>query len=466
MQVQSDTSINNYWTSNNAQAIVESLIDPLLIIDEHGLIIEVNSYVEDLFGYSRDELIGHMTITQLIPILNLDNEDSRLKYFEKSFITTGLRKSLHDQKNNHVEIDVSLTGLSDKDNMGTSTTNAHGIYIVSVRDITRQLTEMEWSKSRYLTEFKEIKCIGKGGFGSVYLAKNKLDEQVYAIKKIPLQCHPQDYIECMNLMDSEDDKLNENYDNGCSSGCGDLNKEYIGDYNHTKEDKKIVENMKSTLTLDDLRVIREVKNFAKFKSHPNVVRYYASWVEPVLLNGDLQEMSSDSKINSPQRSQEVFDSPPEQFQHNPSVDVINERNIHNDHYSIYDSINLSPMDTSPNNTQQDHIEIINKNSSIYSNIQNKNNDYRFNNQNKNFINNNNNNSKSKVKTHFEKEDEDFDIFGNGPSDLRMVTSLPKNFVDSNKNLNKNQRKFWILCLLLLNLILPLIINKHHIYHHL
>lgn len=74
MQVQSDTSINNYWTSNNAQAIVESLIDPLLIIDEHGLIIEVNSYVEDLFGYSRDELIGHMTITQLIPILNLDNE--------------------------------------------------------------------------------------------------------------------------------------------------------------------------------------------------------------------------------------------------------------------------------------------------------------------------------------------------------------------------------------------------------
>jgi len=48
MQVQSDTSINNYWTSNNAQAIVESLIDPLLIIDEHGLIIEVNSYVEDL----------------------------------------------------------------------------------------------------------------------------------------------------------------------------------------------------------------------------------------------------------------------------------------------------------------------------------------------------------------------------------------------------------------------------------
>lgn len=38
--------------------------------------------------------------------------------------------------------------------MGTSTTNAHGIYIVSVRDITRQLTEMEWSKSRYLTEFK------------------------------------------------------------------------------------------------------------------------------------------------------------------------------------------------------------------------------------------------------------------------------------------------------------------------
>ena len=70
----SDISIKNYWSSNNAQAIVESLVDPLLILDEHGIIIEVNSYAEELFEYSREELIGKINISHLIPHLNLENE--------------------------------------------------------------------------------------------------------------------------------------------------------------------------------------------------------------------------------------------------------------------------------------------------------------------------------------------------------------------------------------------------------
>ncbi|KAL4234787.1 Eukaryotic translation initiation factor 2-alpha kinase [Mactra antiquata] len=38
--------------------------------------------------------------------------------------------------------------------------------------------------SRYLTEFVEIEKIGKGGFGSVYKSQNKLDGNLYAIKKV------------------------------------------------------------------------------------------------------------------------------------------------------------------------------------------------------------------------------------------------------------------------------------------
>jgi PAS domain S-box-containing protein len=436
MQVQSqkliessESSIKNLWSSTNAQAILDSLVDPLFILDENGVIIEVNSYAEELFEYSRDELIGHINISQLIPILNLDKEETLSKYIEKSVITTGVRKSLRDQKND-LEIDVSLSCYYNKDVISTSSTNITGIYLVSVRDVTRQLTEMEWSKSRYQTEFKEIKCIGKGGFGSVYLAKNKLDEQIYAIKKIPLQCHPQDYIECMNLIDTKD-KLNEEYDSGCSSGCNELNSEGKENDYYKSDDKKIVENMKSTLTLDDLRVIREVKNFAKFRSHPNVVRYYASWVEPVLLNENLEEIS-DSKINSEQRSQEIFDSPPVEPLHpNTTVDMRNNPNTQNEHYSIYDSINLSPMDNSPNSFQQDQIELINTNFIST----NQNNDYRNTNQNR--IQNQNYNFNTKTKTHLETEEEDFDIFGNGPTDLKMMTSIPQNFVNSNKSNNIN-----------------------------
>jgi serine/threonine protein kinase len=40
--------------------------------------------------------------------------------------------------------------------------------------------------SRYKSDFIEIERIGKGGFGSVYKAINKLDQVCYAIKKIPV----------------------------------------------------------------------------------------------------------------------------------------------------------------------------------------------------------------------------------------------------------------------------------------
>ncbi len=42
------------------------------------------------------------------------------------------------------------------------------------------------SSSRYSEEFEEIDIIGKGGFGSVYDVRNKLDGKHYAIKKINL----------------------------------------------------------------------------------------------------------------------------------------------------------------------------------------------------------------------------------------------------------------------------------------
>ncbi|XP_022098322.1 eukaryotic translation initiation factor 2-alpha kinase 3-like [Acanthaster planci] len=41
-------------------------------------------------------------------------------------------------------------------------------------------------KSRYLTDFEHQQCLGKGGFGIVFEAKNKVDENSYAIKRICL----------------------------------------------------------------------------------------------------------------------------------------------------------------------------------------------------------------------------------------------------------------------------------------
>lgn len=41
-------------------------------------------------------------------------------------------------------------------------------------------------KSRYLTDFDPVDCLGKGGYGIVFEAKNKIDDCNYAIKRIAL----------------------------------------------------------------------------------------------------------------------------------------------------------------------------------------------------------------------------------------------------------------------------------------
>ncbi|XP_076248743.1 eukaryotic translation initiation factor 2-alpha kinase isoform X2 [Calliopsis andreniformis] len=75
-------------------------------------------------------------------------------------------------------------------------------------------------KSRYLTDFEPVDCLGKGGYGVVFEAKNKIDDCNYAIKRIALP-----------------------------------NSQYSRE-----------------------RVMREVKALAKL-DHQNIVRYFNAWLE-------------------------------------------------------------------------------------------------------------------------------------------------------------------------------------------
>ncbi|XP_011867892.1 PREDICTED: eukaryotic translation initiation factor 2-alpha kinase-like [Vollenhovia emeryi] len=75
-------------------------------------------------------------------------------------------------------------------------------------------------KSHYLTDFEPVNCLGKGGYGVVFEARNKIDDCNYAIKRIALS----------NSQDSRD------------------------------------------------RVLREVKALAKLDHH-NIVRYFHAWLE-------------------------------------------------------------------------------------------------------------------------------------------------------------------------------------------
>ncbi|XP_065268131.1 eukaryotic translation initiation factor 2-alpha kinase 1 [Emys orbicularis] len=81
----------------------------------------------------------------------------------------------------------------------------------------------EAQTSRYLNEFDEIARLGKGGYGTVYKVRNKLDGQLYAIKK--------------NLI-------------------------------------------KKATKRDCMKVLREVKVLAGLQ-HPNIVGYHTAWIEHV-----------------------------------------------------------------------------------------------------------------------------------------------------------------------------------------
>jgi serine/threonine protein kinase len=91
---------------------------------------------------------------------------------------------------------------------------------------TLQKIAMNVSCNRWKNEFAEHEEIGKGGFASVFKAKNYFDENLYAVKRIKLR----------------------------------------------------VRNMKGKIDEELERVLNESKFLARV-NHPNVLRYYNSWLE-------------------------------------------------------------------------------------------------------------------------------------------------------------------------------------------
>ncbi|KAJ2559337.1 hypothetical protein EV175_000391 [Coemansia sp. RSA 1933] len=77
----------------------------------------------------------------------------------------------------------------------------------------------DMQRSRYHDDFIQLRCLGKGGFGKVYEVRNKLDGRRYAVKQIKIK--------------------------------GEITAE---------------------------KTLREIKTLAHL-DHPNIVRYYSSWIE-------------------------------------------------------------------------------------------------------------------------------------------------------------------------------------------
>ncbi|KAJ2247520.1 hypothetical protein GGH97_002090, partial [Coemansia sp. RSA 475] len=107
---------------------------------------------------------------------------------------------------------------------------------------------MDVQRSRYHDDFIQLRCLGKGGFGKVYEVRNKLDGRPYAVKHI---------------------------------------------------------RIKGEITAE--KTLREIKTLANL-DHPNIVRYYSSWIEVARLRKRTSGNRNDAQSTSPFRA--LYGMPP------------------------------------------------------------------------------------------------------------------------------------------------------------
>jgi len=194
--------------------------------------------------------------------MNIINNEELSSIIDSSFHYHGLNKN-----GSTFPCDISL-GLFPKsllENNTSASSSSVNLYssnaIIAVINTNKKIYRSSDSvlldlKSRYQNEYDEIETLGKGGFGQVYKARNRLDGQLYAIKKIKLQSKPKEFSSTFDLQGIEN----------------------LKSFNSQNTSSTTTSNL-SFLSAEDLRIVREVKTFARISNHPNIVRYHASWIE-------------------------------------------------------------------------------------------------------------------------------------------------------------------------------------------
>lgn len=119
------------------EALLESAPDAIIVADDKGMIAVANHRASDLFGYSRDELIGH-PVEMLVPQQNRDGHpDLRRGYVAHPAVRpmgAGLQLWAQRKDGSKFPVDISLAPLE---------TPAGILVSAAVRDITDRLAAEE-----------------------------------------------------------------------------------------------------------------------------------------------------------------------------------------------------------------------------------------------------------------------------------------------------------------------------------
>lgn len=148
-------------TSDLMELMIESAPTGMLMADEHGSIVLANSLIDELFGYSREELIGSRIETLIPSRFKNDHENYRTGFFhspEKRSMGSG--RELFGLKKDGTEIPIEI-GLN------PINTPQGSFVLSSVIDITeRMLAEREIKQfAKFFTMSLNLVCVaGTDGY--------------------------------------------------------------------------------------------------------------------------------------------------------------------------------------------------------------------------------------------------------------------------------------------------------------
>ena len=270
----------------------DSISDPVLVVllaNSHSILF-ANQAALTIFGLSADRIQG-ILVSSILPELTREKLNSlnflagRFSYFDTSVAVAAepgveqdvllMARSGGPQSGKTFTVSASVGRLAKEGLVKGSQVDPSDLLVVTLKKtILKASGSGTMLQSRYRSEFEEVRMIGKGGFGIVVQAKNRLDGQEYAIKKgMSFSMYVLEHSLCSYR--AAQVRLS------CSP-------ENVNIFNNapaaTPKESKFFKGHKRHMSESDHRLINEVKTFAQLSNHPNVIRYFNAWIEPVELD--------------------------------------------------------------------------------------------------------------------------------------------------------------------------------------